>query len=82
MLPTISAERFRLAFLDTEAEFARTDLRLVVDTPEDLELIRAIYARLGLETNDFSIRDVMRLLDREPELAAINAAIQQKKLGE
>ncbi len=75
-------ERFRLAFLDTEAEFAHADLRLVVDTPEDLELIRAIFARLGQESNSFSIRDVMSLLDREPELRDINAAIRQKKLGE
>jgi spore coat polysaccharide biosynthesis protein SpsF len=75
-------ERFRLAFLDTEAVFARADLRLVVDTPEDLELIRTIYARLGQASNHFSIRDVMRLLDRQPELRTINAAVRQKKLGE
>lgn len=47
-----------------------SNLRWTVDYPEDLEFVRCIYDRLG---NDFRMDDVLALLNREPELAEINA---------
>lgn len=55
--------------------------RWCVDTPEDLEFLRAIYSRLG-PNDTFSWRDVCRLLDAEPHLAEINRAVPQKHLVE
>ena len=55
--------------------------RWCVDTPEDLEFLRAIYARLGPD-DAFSWRDVCRLLGTEPHLAEINRQVQQKHLVE
>lgn len=75
-------EEFAIAFLEAQGEYRRPDLRVCVDTPEDLELVRAIYERLDTGGNDFTILDVIHLLDREPALKAINAEIHQKKLQE
>ena len=70
-----------MRFLAAEGELRRPDLRFCVDTEEDLALIRAIYDRLGPD-NRFSMLDVVHLVNREPELEAMNRHIQQKELGE
>jgi spore coat polysaccharide biosynthesis protein SpsF len=65
--------------------------RWTVDTPEDLEFVRAVYLRLKnarlknvrLRDNPtFSWRDVFDLLEREPELMELNRSIMQKALHE
>jgi spore coat polysaccharide biosynthesis protein SpsF len=50
--------------------------RWTVDTPTDLELIRQIYSRLQGE--DFSWKDVLRLVKQQPELSMINADVPHK----
>lgn len=55
--------------------------RWTVDTPEDLEFARAIYARLAGE-NDFGWREVLAVLDREPGLSQMNSDVPQKTLEE
>jgi spore coat polysaccharide biosynthesis protein SpsF len=46
-------------------------MRWTVDEPDDLELVRAVYAELG--NPDFGMEDVLRLLAEQPELARANA---------
>lgn len=75
-------EQFKIAFLEPEGPYRRPDLRLCVDTQEDLDLVRAVYERIDKGKNDFSILDVIELLDREPALKALNAHIHQKALQE
>jgi spore coat polysaccharide biosynthesis protein SpsF len=55
--------------------------RWTVDTPEDLEFVRAVYDRLG-DTDFFGWRDVLRLLEENPDLNEINRHIPQKNLQE
>jgi spore coat polysaccharide biosynthesis protein SpsF len=55
--------------------------RWTVDLPEDLDFVRAVYARLG-DDPSFSWRDVQRLLTREPALAELNRHVRQKQLVE
>jgi len=72
-------EHFRLL-----AVTGREDLsggRWTVDSPEDLDFVRAVYRRLGDE-GAFSWRDVCRLLADEPSLAELNRAVRQKSLVE
>jgi spore coat polysaccharide biosynthesis protein SpsF len=69
------AELFRLVSLKAEADYS--GYRWTLDTVEDLELLRAIYARFG-DRNDFAWRQVMRLMEIEPQLAQINAHVIQK----
>jgi spore coat polysaccharide biosynthesis protein SpsF len=54
--------------------------RWTVDTPEDFEFVRAVYARFA--GVGFLWNDVLRLLEREPALAEINRSIAQKALYE
>jgi len=53
--------------------------RWTVDTPEDLEFVRAVYARLK-NNKQFLWKDVLNLLDREPGLMDLNRSVVQKAL--
>lgn len=68
-------ERFSLLLVDHTEDLGW--MRLTVDTPEDLELLRQVYARFD-GRDDFSWLDVVDLLGREPELMNINASVQHK----
>ena len=52
--------------------------RWTLDTPEDWQFVEAVYAALGA---DFTTADVLNLLKARPELAKLNAHVEQKKLG-
>lgn len=49
-------------------------LRFSLDYPEDLALLEAVYARLHREGEVFGLDEVVELMAREPELAALNAS--------
>ena len=57
----------------------RHDWRWTVDTPEDLEFARQVFRKLG-RGNDFSWRDVISLIEKHPELAAINSNIKPRPI--
>jgi spore coat polysaccharide biosynthesis protein SpsF len=56
--------------------------RWTLDTPEDWELIKAVYDALSPHGELFSTTDVLKLLNERPELAKLNAHVEQKKLGQ
>jgi spore coat polysaccharide biosynthesis protein SpsF len=56
-------------------------LRWTIDTPEDLQLTRAIYAHFE-NRDDFGWQEALELVDCHPELADINAHIAQKPVTE
>jgi len=68
-------ELFRLVSVMADADYSHH--RWTVDTLEDLELVRSIYARFENQ-NCFSWREVLKLMQREPQLAEINAHVVQK----
>ena len=53
-------------------------VRLTVDTREDQNLVTAIYQELYPSNPEFTLLDVLALLDRRPELLALNATVRQK----
>ena len=55
--------------------------RWTVDSPEDLAFVREIYQRMNGQ-DDFTWRDVRRLLERQVELTEINAHVPQKQMVE
>ncbi len=67
--------RFRVHILQSPVDYG--SLRWTVDTPEDLDLLREIAARFPGRT-DFTWREILELLQREPHLSRINAAVQHK----
>ena len=74
-------EIFNLKSVQATGKLMRPDLRFTVDTEEDLKLIKEIYKRLYADGQVFYTEDVIDLLDRHPELVAINAHVVQKELG-
>jgi len=72
----------RTAYLPAYAPLARGSQRLSVDEPKDMERLRIIYDRLNVAAGEASLPAVLRLLESDPELRAINAHIRQKPLTE
>ncbi|MBM3560646.1 MAG: spore coat biosynthesis protein F [Alphaproteobacteria bacterium] len=67
-------ERYRIVHLEAPPALRLPAQRLQLDWPEDLALIRAVYARLGPSLGDaFGTAEIVALLRAEPGLAALNA---------
>jgi spore coat polysaccharide biosynthesis protein SpsF len=73
-------ERFRLHNVPGDLPERYRDIRLTVDTAEDLALIAQIYESLYPAKPAFTLRDVLALFDGKPELREVNRAIQQKRV--
>jgi spore coat polysaccharide biosynthesis protein SpsF len=71
-------ERFRLLNIASGLPPQVADLRLTVDTPEDFELVQAIYQELYPINSKFNLSDIILLFQRRPELMIINQQIIQK----
>jgi spore coat polysaccharide biosynthesis protein SpsF len=54
--------------------------RLTLDTPDDQKLLEILIEEYGADR--LSCAELVAVLDAHPELAALNAHIEQKKLGE
>jgi spore coat polysaccharide biosynthesis protein SpsF len=54
--------------------------RFTIDTPDDLAFVQAVHARLAAKAGEASLADLLLLLEREPELKAINAHVRQKQI--
>ncbi|MFD8767546.1 cytidylyltransferase domain-containing protein [Microbacterium oxydans] len=54
--------------------------RVTVDTPEDLAVIRALVETYSAA--DLSADEIIEVLEAHPELVALNADVEQKKLEE
>jgi spore coat polysaccharide biosynthesis protein SpsF len=65
-------ERFDVAVLEADEDLG--DERWTIDYASDLELLKVLYDRLQDDARaPFGFREVLALLDREPELRALNA---------
>ncbi|HOE70135.1 MAG TPA: glycosyltransferase family protein [Brevefilum sp.] len=67
--------RFKVVLIDHEPDLSH--YRLTVDTPEDLALIQQIYEYFEC-TDEFSLDEIISLLEQRPDLAALNAGVVQK----
>lgn len=67
-------ERFAIFHMQHEPNLGH--LRWTVDTPEDLELLRAICGHF--QNDQFSWLEVLELFEQQPDLAAINAQVAHK----
>jgi spore coat polysaccharide biosynthesis protein SpsF len=71
-------EIFKLGGFHGETD--NSGYRWTLDTEEDFELILEIYRSLYREGKIFDTRQVLELMAAKPQLAAINAHVEQKKL--
>ena len=67
-------QRFNIAHFQYKDDLGH--YRWTVDTPEDLELLRAICGHF--QDDHFSWHQILRLFDQQPDLAAINAQVIHK----
>ncbi len=72
-----SPRGYNIALLHHATDFG--DYRWTVDTPEDLEFMRQVYAHFN-GRDDFSWKEVLGLVHDNPDLAKINAGVQHKTL--
>ena len=62
--------------------FYRLKHRISVDTPRDLEFMNECYRRLKEKGKEFTLENVIELLQENPDLMKINAHVHQKGLHE
>lgn len=72
-------ERFKLRSYAGKVDLS--SYRWTLDTPEDWQLVEAVYQALGQPGLLFRTEDVVKLLKTRPELHNLNAHVEQKKLG-
>lgn len=65
-------ELFNVQFIQASPlVFSRTDIRMTLDTPEDFEIQKEIFAQLSTENPNFAIPEIVAWLDRHPEILEI-----------
>lgn len=72
-------EEFSIALYTPDPIFQRTDIRLTVDYPEDLEVIRHLYRKFYREGEILDLKQVVTYLDKHP---AIRESNLQSELSE
>ena len=79
-----NGQRFRLKNWEAQGPERRPDLSVTLDTKEDIELIDRVFEHFMTEEkkNDFSSRDVIGFLAKNPEIATINLNVRRKTLRE
>jgi len=71
-------ERFRIVELVVDESLRRPGLRLCVDEPADLELVRAIFAAHASERGSLvPLAEVLAWLDDHPDIAGGNALVKE-----
>jgi len=67
--------RFRTLLVRSDKDYSH--FRWTVDTEEDLEVVRQIFAYFG-GRNDFSWTEVLDLFKAQPQLSSLNANVEHK----
>lgn len=71
-------DRYKVLNVEAPAEWHMPDLRLCLDTREDLELITRICEELYPKNPYFGLKEIISLVKANPELKEINKSIKQK----
>lgn len=69
---------YRLHNVPAPTELNRPELRLTLDTRQDLEAIGSIFDALYPANPAFRLQEVLQLLDVRPEIVAINAKVPHR----
>jgi len=77
---TSHPELLKTSFVQDEPIFYEIQHRITVDTWADLEFMREIHKKVSRKEGTVDLREVIKLLQKEPELMEINSRVRQKKL--
>lgn len=72
-------DRASYALRSVEDSADNSDLRWTVDEPADLEAVRRLWTGLRLSQRALGYRDILAYARAHPEIAALNASVEQKK---
>lgn len=70
---------FKLCSVKADEDYSTH--RWTVDTPEDLAFVQAVYQQFG-NGDGFCWKDVLEVLEREPQLMELNRHVPQKSMEE
>ncbi|MFA5412021.1 MAG: glycosyltransferase family protein [Candidatus Micrarchaeia archaeon] len=73
-------EKFRQMNLANKED--RSSLRWTIDTKEDLEMARAVYAELYKGGKIFLMGDILRLIRERPEIPSMNSGVKRSAMYE
>jgi len=68
---------FKTLLLEVKERFRRPALRMTLDYPEDFAFFEAVFGKLYRPGEVFSLDEIMELLSRHPEIAALNQKAQE-----
>ena len=68
-------KKFNINKIQPPKLVAKPDIRLTVDTPEDLILSRLIYKRLGKRDRPIKLQNILKFLEQNSNLIEINSSI-------
>ncbi|MBI4309497.1 MAG: glycosyltransferase family protein [Candidatus Omnitrophica bacterium] len=74
-------QQYKLLNIEAKGRYRRPDLRLVVDYPEDFNLIENIYKELYDQNPCFDYGDILDLFERRPDLVEINRNVVNIKVA-
>jgi len=69
-------ELFKIYYVVNDRDLS--SLRWTVDEKDDIDFVRQIYKRLYKQGKVFLMNDILKVLEKEPDLALINQHIKQK----
>tara|TARA_B100000959_G_C14980997_1_gene623483 strand:+ start:2194 stop:3003 length:810 start_codon:yes stop_codon:yes gene_type:complete len=72
-------EKYRIAHLKAPPAYRDFNIRLTIDTPEDISLIRLLYKKLKERNEKFTLHYVIEYLKKHKDLTKINAHIEQRR---
>jgi len=67
--------KFKIHRFQTPKKIQRSELRLTVDTPQDLFVARQIYKSVGKNGKPVPLQRIIKFLDNHPDIAKINSNI-------
>ncbi|MEE2753541.1 MAG: NTP transferase domain-containing protein [Candidatus Latescibacterota bacterium] len=68
-------DRFVVRMVPVDKGLDRKDIRIVVDTPEDLIVCQSIFEHVANEDGLVPIRPLIRYLDMNPKIKSLNQAV-------
>ena len=71
-------EKYRILSLEAPVNYRDLNIRLTIDTPEDLFLIRLLYEKLKEDNKEFKLPFIAEYVRKHPEIKKINSHIKQK----
>jgi len=71
-------EDYPVNYIDSEPWLKRGDLRLTVDTPEDLAFFQALSKAMQSSPDQMALKQVVAFLDQHPDIVGINTGAGRK----